>query len=89
MGFRAHGVGLTDREQLGYLVGARAPTRSPSGVCHDHGGRVMAIPRVLVWVMSYIGGFLLVHGVSQGSPVLSAIGAACIVGGFWISWARR
>ena len=49
----------------------------------------MTIPRVLFWVMSYIGGFLLVHGVSQGDPVLSAIGAACIVGGFWVSWARR
>lgn len=49
----------------------------------------MTIPRVLFWVMSYIGGFLLVHGVSQGSPVLSAIGAACIVGGSWGSWARR
>lgn len=49
----------------------------------------MAIPCVRVLVMSYIGGFLLVYGVSQGSPVLSAIGAACIVGGFWISWAHR
>ena len=49
----------------------------------------MTIPRVLVWVMSYIGGFLLVYGVSQGSPVLAAIGAACIVGGLWISWAHR
>lgn len=49
----------------------------------------MTIQRVLFWVMSYIGVFLLVYGVSQGGPVLSAIGAACIVGGFWVSWANR
>lgn len=49
----------------------------------------MTIPRVLFWMMSYIGGFLQVYGVSHGSPVLSAIGAACIVGGFWASWAHR
>lgn len=49
----------------------------------------MNLSRALVWVMSYIGWFLLVYGVSQGSPVLSAIGSACIVGGFWVSWANR
>lgn len=49
----------------------------------------MSISRVLVWVMSYVGGLLLVYGVAQGSPVLSAIGAACIVGGLWVSWAHR
>lgn len=44
----------------------------------------MSISRVLVWVMSHVGGFLLVYGVSRGSPVLSAI-----VGGLWVSWAHR
>lgn len=45
--------------------------------------------RVLAWVMSYIGGLLLVYGMGKGNPVLSAIGATCIVGGFWVSWAHR
>lgn len=49
----------------------------------------MPTNRVLVWMMSYIGGFLLVYGVSQENAVLAAIGAACIVGGLWVSWARR
>ena len=49
----------------------------------------MPVPRALSWIMSYLGGVLLVYGVSQGDAVLSAIGAACIVGGFWTSWAYR
>ena len=49
----------------------------------------MTIPRVLVWVMSYVGGLLLVYGVAQELAVPAAIGASLIVGGSWVSWVHR
>lgn len=49
----------------------------------------MPIQRVLIWIMSYLGGWLLVYGVAQELAVPAAIGASLIVGGSWVYWVHR